>query len=71
MTGTAFDWPMVVQIDRLSANRGPDSGDIGLQSLLEGKIATDHCLVDHPRDATLGRSHGSKAVIYLSHCSRM
>ena len=36
VTGTAFDLPMVVQIDRLSADRRPDSGDIDLQALWEG-----------------------------------
>ncbi|MBN4956990.1 ATP-binding protein [Stenotrophomonas maltophilia] len=33
VTGTAFDLPMVVQIDVLSTNRRPDSGDIDLQEL--------------------------------------
>ncbi len=33
VTGTAFDLPMVVQVDMLTANRRPDSGDIDLQEL--------------------------------------
>lgn len=33
VTGTAFDLPMVVQVDMLNANRRPDSGDIDLQEL--------------------------------------
>ncbi len=33
VTGTAFDLPMVVQVDMLSSNRRPDSGDIDLQEL--------------------------------------
>lgn len=33
VTGTAFDLPMVVQVDVLTANRRPDSGDIDLQEL--------------------------------------
>ena len=35
VTGTAFDLPMVVQIDRLDSNRRPDSGDIDLEALWE------------------------------------
>lgn len=33
VTGTAFDLPMVVQVDMLNANRRPDSGDIDLHEL--------------------------------------